>query len=136
MSYKLLKTLVSIFVLSIHTFEPSEAQLKANFYRSSCAFAEVDVRKAVAQAIMKDQGIAVGLIRLHFHDCFVRGCDASVLIDSTPSNNAEKSAPLNNPSIRGFKVIDNAKNVLQSMCKGIFSTISHIISKLRHQKEN
>ncbi|GER47264.1 peroxidase [Striga asiatica] len=121
MSYKLLKTLVSIFVLSIHTFEPSEAQLKANIYRSSCAFAEVDVRNAVAQAIMKDQGIAAGLIRLHFHDCFVRGCDASVLIDSTPSNNAEKSAPPNNPSLRGFEVIDNAKNVLESMCKGIFS---------------
>ncbi|KAM7467047.1 hypothetical protein LguiB_014609 [Lonicera macranthoides] len=58
-------------------------ELKLKYYHKSCPAAEF-----ISQAITWDKldanpSLAVKLLRLHYHDCFVRGCDASILLDST-----------------------------------------------------
>ncbi|CAN0852486.1 Peroxidase 57 [Linum grandiflorum] len=68
----------------------------------------------------KDPSVPAGLLRLHFHDCFIRGCDGSVLIDSRGGNRAEKEAPPN-LTLRGFEVIDDIKAKLERQCPGIVS---------------
>uniref|UniRef100_A0A0D9V0C0 Plant heme peroxidase family profile domain-containing protein n=1 Tax=Leersia perrieri TaxID=77586 RepID=A0A0D9V0C0_9ORYZ len=54
------------------------AGLKVGFYNKTCPTAEALVQKAVAAAFKNNSGIAAGLIRLHFHDCFVRTIQLSV----------------------------------------------------------
>ncbi|KAM0014169.1 putative peroxidase [Helianthus debilis subsp. tardiflorus] len=59
------------------------------------------------------------LLRMHFHDCFIRGCDGSVLLDS-PTNQSEKFAPLN-LSLRGFNIINRVKLALENACPSVVS---------------
>ncbi|XP_059669402.1 peroxidase 5-like [Cornus florida] len=99
-----------------------EAQkLQVGFYRSTCIDAESTVREEVRKGFEKDKGIAPGLVRMHFHDCM--GCDSSILVDSTPTNMAEKDGPPNGITLRGFEVIDSAKARLEALpqCKGVVS---------------
>ncbi|KAJ6857578.1 hypothetical protein NC651_039099 [Populus alba x Populus x berolinensis] len=60
-----------------------ESQLKTGFYSSSCPKAEAIVRSTVESYFKKDPTIAAGLLRLHFHDCFVQGCDGAHTLGQT-----------------------------------------------------
>ncbi|KAI9389264.1 hypothetical protein POPTR_008G022700v4 [Populus trichocarpa] len=98
-----------------------QAQLSPAFYDSSCPNAISAIRTAIRSAIASDRRMAASLIRLHFHDCFVQGCDASILLDETLSIQSEKTALGNLNSARGYNVIDKAKTEVEKICPGVVS---------------
>ncbi|CAI9762672.1 unnamed protein product [Fraxinus pennsylvanica] len=95
-------------------------ELRKNFYRISCPEAENIVRHVTWKHVASKNTLPAKLIRMHFHDCFVRGCDGSVLLDSTSNNAAEKVA-VPNQSLEGFDVIDEIKSQLENICPGVVS---------------
>ncbi|GJN10564.1 hypothetical protein PR202_ga28669 [Eleusine coracana subsp. coracana] len=94
--------------------------LSVGFYNATCPEAEQIVRLETTRMVRSSPDLAAALLRLHYHDCFVQGCDASVLLDSTPSNTAEKDA-LPNGSLRGFDAVARVKSQLEQACPGVVS---------------
>ncbi|KAK4839346.1 hypothetical protein QYF36_021222 [Acer negundo] len=86
------------------------AQLSPTFYATLCPNVSSIVRDVVQR--QSDARLGAKIIRLHFHDCFVNGCDGSVLLDVA---DGEKGA-FANGGLDGFEVIDDIKTALENAC--------------------
>ncbi|WJX58964.1 peroxidase [Trifolium repens] len=99
----------------------TNATLSKDYYYNSCPKLYETVKCTVESAIAKETRMGASLLRLFFHDCFVNGCDGSVLLDDTSSFTGEKTAIPNNNSARGFEVIDKIKAAVEEVCPGVVS---------------
>ncbi|XP_019450494.1 PREDICTED: lignin-forming anionic peroxidase-like [Lupinus angustifolius] len=97
------------------------AELSTNYYSDTCPNALSTIRTVIRSAVSAERRMAASLIRLHFHDCFVQGCDASILLDDSSSIESEKTAIQNDKSIRGYDIIDKAKAEVEKICPEIVS---------------
>ncbi|KAF3335416.1 Lignin-forming anionic peroxidase [Carex littledalei] len=113
--------LIAIAMLFAFSLKHCQASLTPNYYDYTCPQAIPIIRSAIRIAIAKERRMAASLIRLHFHDCFVQGCDGSVLLKDTPWFTGEQTALQNNNSIRGMEVIDAAKWAVEAVCPKIVS---------------
>ncbi|KAI3858704.1 hypothetical protein MKX03_033657 [Papaver bracteatum] len=106
--------------------------LKMKFYEKTCP--NVDVEKIVETVTWKNASanpsLGAKLLRMHFHDCFVTGCDASILLDPSPnkaSPQVEKEAGPN-LSVSGYELIDEIKTRLEKECRGTVVSCADIIA--------
>ncbi|KAM7507921.1 hypothetical protein LguiA_018374 [Lonicera macranthoides] len=111
-----------LFVTKAQSIPPTVKGLSWEFYETTCPKLESTVRKQLKKVFKKDIGQAAALLRIHFHDCFVQGCDASVLLDGSASGPGEKAAPPN-LSLRAeaFRIIDDLRRRAQKECGMIVS---------------
>ncbi|KAH0777804.1 hypothetical protein KY290_009215 [Solanum tuberosum] len=112
------KIIQLLFICCIfHELIIVSSALQVGFYAKKCRAAESIVQQEVQRSFSTDRSITAALLRMYFHDCFVRGCDASILIDSKNTGNkqSEKDAGPNQ-SVRGYELIDRIKSRLESAC--------------------
>nr|GEW09734.1 peroxidase 5-like [Tanacetum cinerariifolium] len=115
-------SLLCMILMALETTQ-AQAQLKMGFYRNTCPKAEQIVQDTVNKAVTVNPGMAAGIIRLYFHDCFVRGCDASLLLKTVPGSEdeSEQDHGANAGTLRGLEIIDQAKARLEAACPNTVS---------------
>ncbi|XP_058750378.1 peroxidase RIP1-like [Vicia villosa] len=108
-----------LFVLLMSTFLTiqSHEELTPDFYNEVCPQALPIIHSIVFQKLNSKPRMGAHLLRLHFHDCFVNGCDGSVLLDDTPNFIGEKNAVSNIDSLKGYMLVDVMKAAVDKACK-------------------
>nr|ACG42971.1 peroxidase 73 precursor [Zea mays] len=117
----LLLAVAAVALVAAITLPSAEAKLSPDYYRSTCPDVEAIVQAVVAKKVNETFVTVPATLRLFFHDCFVEGCDASVIIASR-DNDAEKDAP-DNVSLAGdgFDTVVRAKAEVEKKCPGVVS---------------
>ncbi|KAG8072345.1 hypothetical protein GUJ93_ZPchr0006g44583 [Zizania palustris] len=97
-------------------------KLTPEYYKQTCPRAERIIAEVVQSKQMANPTTAAGVLRVFFHDCFVSGCDASVLVASTSFEKSEHDAEINH-SLPGdaFDAVVRAKLALELECPGVVS---------------
>ncbi|XP_062098759.1 peroxidase 3-like [Humulus lupulus] len=116
-----LNVLMLLFVVLISSLLGASqgGSLSEYFYKHTCGEAETIVKKATEKHVASNPAVPAQLLRMHFHDCFVRGCDGSVLLNSKKKNAEKDAGP--NQSLLGFDVIDDIKAQVEKKCPGVVS---------------
>ncbi|CAN1262936.1 Peroxidase 52 [Linum perenne] len=101
------------FLMFFLMIQVISAQLTPNFYQTICPEALPTIKRVVSKAIRDEPRMGASLLRLHFHDCFVNGCDGSILLDDTS---------------RGFEVVDKIKSAVDKACNASVVSCADILA--------
>ncbi|KAB1998376.1 hypothetical protein ES319_D12G084300v1 [Gossypium barbadense] len=105
--------------------------LRPGFYSETCPPAEFIVRDVMKKAMIREPRSLASVMRLQFHDCFVNGCDGSLLLDDTADMVGEKQALSNINSLRSFEVVDEIKEALEDACPSTVSCADILVLAAR-----
>ncbi|KAL8139470.1 hypothetical protein V2J09_005491 [Rumex salicifolius] len=123
-------TLALVFAMTA-LIGQSNGQLTSGFYDGKCGNTSIEqfIFNQVKTMMVTNNnlGLVGDLTRLSFHDCFVKGCDASVMLDGATS---EKTAP-ENLNLDGFDDIDTIKAAVEGVCPGVVSCADILVMATR-----
>ncbi|GJN32100.1 hypothetical protein PR202_gb20574 [Eleusine coracana subsp. coracana] len=107
------------------------SELKVGYYGKKCRGVENVIKWHVIKALRAHRRTGAALVRLLFHDCFVRGCDGSVLLDKSYDNpHPEKEAPVN-IGLAAFDLLEEIKAAVEDRCPGVVSCSDILIYAAR-----
>ncbi|MCL7046212.1 hypothetical protein MKW94_013769 [Papaver nudicaule] len=113
--------LVFFIVLSSFLGSSLAEELRENYYAESCPNVSSIVRGVIEQKLINDTRIGASMLRLHFHDCFVNGCDRSILLEDGETFKSEQTAVPNLNSLWGVKFVNLIKKAVEDACPGVVS---------------
>lgn len=104
-----------------------------NYYLLSCPRVERIVRKHLEDVFEKDSGVAPGILRLFFHDCFSQGCDASILLNvADGKNETERDHPANfGLRDEAIQTIENLRALIRGQCPRVVSCADILVIAAR-----
>lgn len=99
-----------------------QANLSPDYYSKTCPEFDQTLVQIVTDKQIAAPTTAAGTLRLFFHDCMVDGCDASILVASTPRKTSERDADINR-SLPGdaFDLITRIKTAVELKCPNVVS---------------
>ncbi|XP_062223464.1 peroxidase 1-like [Phragmites australis] len=107
----------------------ANAGLAVGFYNESCPQAEDLVLAEMRAIVEKDKTLAPALLRFMFHDCFVRGCDGSIMLISRNGKGERDAIP--SYSLRGYDEVERIKAKLEEVCPLTVSCADIIVMAAR-----
>ncbi|KAK9133901.1 hypothetical protein Scep_013429 [Stephania cephalantha] len=102
-----------------------------DYYSQSCPLAEQIVRQSTRSLFAGDPRTAPQLLRLLFHDCFVHGCDGSVLLEENIEGGRTERDAIPNQTLKGFDKIDFIKDIVEEACPGVVSCADVLVLAAR-----
>ncbi|KAE8785513.1 peroxidase 19 [Hordeum vulgare] len=104
---------------------PERHGLSLDFYGKTCPAVDHIVANVTAERFRDHPAAGPAVLRLFHHDCFVEGCDASILIAPAGKATGEKverdmEENRNLPQY-GFDTVEMAKAAVESNCPGVVS---------------
>ncbi|KAH6791099.1 hypothetical protein C2S51_006105 [Perilla frutescens var. frutescens] len=108
-----------IFVISLLKIEGAPNNyngLSFDYYSKTCPQIEKIVRDQMNNFTKADPNIPAHMLRLVFHDCQVKGCDGSVLLEIVDKKNETKMDSPKNFGITKRELIDEIKSKVEEVC--------------------
>ncbi|XP_011094690.1 peroxidase 21 [Sesamum indicum] len=109
------KFIIFLLLQLLLQFHPGKSDLQLNYYSESCPRAEAIIKEQVTKLYQKHGNTAVSWIRNLFHDCIVKSCDASLLLETVNGVESEKTSS-RSFGMRNFKYINTIKDALEKEC--------------------
>ncbi|XP_007044498.2 PREDICTED: peroxidase 31 [Theobroma cacao] len=114
--------LLAVLFSFLSLLPSAQSRLSTEYYNKTCPQFHNVMQRIIADKQLGAPTTAAAILRVFFHDCFVNGCDASLLIASNAFNKSELAADIN-LSLAGdaFDLIVRAKTALELECPGVVS---------------
>ncbi|KGN58950.1 peroxidase 21 [Cucumis sativus] len=111
------KTHFSFLLLLVlfQLFNSGRGQLQLNYYAKSCPKAEEIIKQQVIDLYYEHGNTAVSWLRNLFHDCIVKSCDASLLLETVVGVESEKDSS-RSFGMRNFKYVNKIKAAVEKEC--------------------
>jgi hypothetical protein len=126
-------SLLPLFLIFLINLNLSESRLTLDYYKQTCPQFDQIIQQTVTSKQIQSPTTAAATLRLFLHDCLLpNGCDASVLLSSTPFNKAERDNDINR-SLPGdaFDLIVRIKTALELSCPNTVSCSDILVTATR-----